>query len=124
MPGAPRPQEPHLRDNLKTAARKMRNEPTPAEDYLWQHLRNRQMTGSKFRRQQSIERFIVDFYCAEAHLIIEVDGSIHNQPNSDAERQSMLETLGLRVIRFSNDEVFRSLDDVLEQIRAALAPTE
>ncbi len=66
---------PELWEKLKPLARQMRHVPTPAEDRLWQHIRNRQLKGMKFRRQWAIERFIVDFFCYEANLIIEVDGS-------------------------------------------------
>jgi hypothetical protein len=69
---------PHLWEKLKPVARQMRQEPTQAEDLLWQSLRNHQLLGFKFRRQHSIERFIVDFYCAEAKLVIEIDGPIHD----------------------------------------------
>src|SRR5579872_4585554 len=63
---------------LKVLAQQKRCEPTPAEDALWQHLRGRQLLDLKFRRQHTIERFIVDFYCKEEQLVIEVDGSIHD----------------------------------------------
>ncbi len=97
----------------------MRRIPTEAEDKLWQYLRNRQLAGLKFRRQHSIERFIVDFYCAEAKLIIEVDGPVHDySKEEDTIRQEFLESQGFRVMRFTNDQVFNSPDDVLKQISA------
>jgi very-short-patch-repair endonuclease len=97
----------------------MRHTPTEAEDKLWQHLRNRQLTGLKFRRQHSIERFIVDFYCAEAKLIIEIDGPVHEySEEEDVIRQEFLESRGFRVLRFTNEHVFNSLDDVLKQVAA------
>ena len=99
-------------------SREMRRAPTPAEDALWQRLRNRQLAGAKFRRQHPIDRYIVDFYCADAQLVIEVDGSAHDEPNHDAERQEVLETLGLRVLRFRNAEVFERIEDVLSAIMA------
>ncbi len=73
----------------------------------------------KFRRQHSIDRFIVDFYCAELQLVIEIDGPIHELPNADAERQRFLESMGLRVLRFSNDEVLNAIDHVLRRIEEA-----
>jgi very-short-patch-repair endonuclease len=95
--------------------------PQPAEDKLWQRLRNRQLHGFKFRRQHAIERFIADFYCAEARLIVEVEGAIHQYTQEeDAIRQEFLESLGLRVLRFTNDEINTYLDKVLEKISAAL----
>lgn len=97
----------------------MRRIPTEAEDKLWQYLRNRQLAGLKFRRQHSIERFIVDFYCAEAKLIIEVDGPVHDySKEEDTIRQEFLESQGFRVMCFTNDQVFNSPHDVLKQISA------
>ena len=108
---------------MKKRARFMRKHPTPAEAILWARLRKRQVKGFQFRRQHPIVRFIVDFYCAEAKLVIEVDGSIHNQPGHDeydAERQNFLEALGLRVLRFSNTQVVTKTDVVLDAIAEAL----
>mgnify|MGYP001770978009 FL=1 len=67
-----------LWEKLKPLARQMRREPTPAEDKLWQKLRHKQILGYKFRRQHTIDRFIVDFYCGEARLVVEVDGEVHD----------------------------------------------
>jgi very-short-patch-repair endonuclease len=73
--------------------------------------------GFKFRRQHVIDRFIVDFYCGEAGLVVEVDGEIHDYtPQEDAIRQEFLESLGLRVVRFRNEEVFGDMEGVLEEI--------
>jgi very-short-patch-repair endonuclease len=95
----------------------MRHQPTPAEEKLWQKLRNKQLLGFKFRRQHSIDRFIVDFYCNEAQLVVEVDGEIHDYTQEeDAIRQEFLESLGLRVVRFRNEAVLSSIDGVLEGI--------
>jgi very-short-patch-repair endonuclease len=121
-------EKPHLGDTspnlwykLKPLARQMRHEPTAAEDALWQRLRNRKVCDSKFRRQHSIERFIVDFFCEDHRLVIEVDGSIHDYTvEEDAIRQAYLESLGYRVIRFGNDEVFQTIDAVIEQVRGLL----
>jgi very-short-patch-repair endonuclease len=99
----------------------MRHEPTPAEEALWQALRNRKVAGAKFRRQFSIDRFIVDFYCAEAKLVIEVDGEIHRQQEAeDQARQTFLETQGFHVLRFQNEDVLKRIDTVLTRIGAAL----
>jgi len=106
---------------LKPVARGMRHEPTPAEEVLWQALRNRKVAGAKFRRQFTIDRFIVDFYCAEAKLVIEVDGEIHRQQEAeDQVRQTFLESQGFRVLRFENEEVLKRIDTVLTHIGAAL----
>ena len=106
---------------LKPLSQQMRHEPTPAEEHLWQRLCNRRTFDAKFRRQHAIERFIVDFYCAEAHLVIEVDGSIHEYTQEhDVLRQAFLESLGLYVLRFTNDEVLLATDAMLEQIGEVL----
>jgi very-short-patch-repair endonuclease len=121
MPGVPRPPTPQLREQLVQAAREMRRDPTPAERTLWEHVRNCQLAGCKFRRQHTIDRFVVDFYCATRNLVIEVDGPIHNtQQAEDAERQTRLETLGLRVLRFANDEILGDIDCVVERILVEL----
>ncbi len=106
-----------LWEKLKPLARQMRCEPTPAENKLWQRLRNKQLLNLKFRRQHTIDRFIVDFICNQAQLIIEVDGEIHDYTQEeDAIRQEFLESQGLRVIRFRNEEVLGNIDGVLEEI--------
>jgi very-short-patch-repair endonuclease len=108
---------------IKPLARQMRTAQTPAEEMLWQHIRRKQIGGFRFRRQHPIDRFIVDFYCPEARLIIEVDGAIHDYTQAeDAIRQEFLESLGLRVVRFTNGEVFQQLNGVLEAISDALQP--
>ncbi|MBD2516813.1 endonuclease domain-containing protein [Nostoc sp. FACHB-973] len=102
---------------LKPLARQMRCEPTPAEKLLWQRLRHKQLLGFKFRRQQAIDRFIVDFYCHEARLVVEVDGEIHDySKEEDGIRQDFLESLGLRVVRFRNEDVVERMEGVLEDI--------
>jgi len=106
-----------LWDKLKPLARQMRTKPTPAEDHLWQRLRNRQIHNLKFRRQHSIDRFMVDFYCADARLIVEVDGPIHDYtPEEDAIRQAFLESQGFHVLRFTNDAVLNHLPSVIARI--------
>jgi very-short-patch-repair endonuclease len=108
---------PALWAKLKPLARQKRRDPTPAEDVLWERLRNRQLAGLKFRRQHSIDRFIVDFYCADAQIIIEVDGPVHEYtPDEDAIRQEFLESLGYRVLRFTNDDVLQNLNAVIQVI--------
>jgi len=110
-----------LYSKLKLLARERRSDPTPAEKRLWQAIHKRQIANIKFRRQHTIGQFIVDFYATEIKLIIEVDGAIHKYtPEEDAIRQEYLESLGFRVIRFTNQQVFDSLDDVLKQIKLAI----
>jgi very-short-patch-repair endonuclease len=112
---------PELWAKLKPLARQMRHDPTPAEEKIWQHLRNRRLNGAKFRRQHAIDRFIVDFYCIEMKLVVEIDGPIHDYtPYEDAIRQEFLEAQGLTVLRFNNDMVMQSIDSVLERIAAHL----
>ncbi|BAZ69642.1 hypothetical protein NIES4106_44150 [Fischerella sp. NIES-4106] len=106
-----------LWEKLKPIARQMRREPTPAEEKLWQKLRHKQLLGFKFRRQHTIDRFIVDFYCGEARLVVEVDGEVHDYTQEeDAIRQDFLESLGLRVVQFRNEEVLNAIDGVVEEI--------
>jgi very-short-patch-repair endonuclease len=106
-----------LWEKLKPLARQMRCEPTTAENLLWQKLRGKQVLGFKFRRQHVIDRFIVDFYCHEANLVIEVDGEIHQYTQAeDMIRQEFLESLGLRVLRFKNEDVLVGIDGVLEEV--------
>ncbi|MEP6985371.1 MAG: endonuclease domain-containing protein [Chloroflexota bacterium] len=106
---------------LKPLARQMRHSSTPAEDLLWKHLRNRQIQNMKFRRQHTIERFIVDFFCVDMKLVVEVDGEIHAYTKQDdAVRQEFLENLGLKVIRFSNDRVLNHTNNVIETIRQTI----
>lgn len=115
--GPPFHAPPELWDKLKPLARQMRHEPTRAEDALWQRLRGRRLGGAKFRRQYAIERFIVDFVCLEQRLIVEVDGSIHEQQQDyDAVRQMFLEAQGFRMIRFTNGDVLQAAEAVVQTI--------
>ena len=98
-------------------AKELRRDMTAAEKMLWEELRANKL-GVHFRRQQIIEGFIVDFYCHKAGLVVEVDGDIHDlQQDEDARREKALSELGLRVIRFGNDEVARNLSGVVERIK-------
>jgi very-short-patch-repair endonuclease len=102
-------------------ARNLRRRPTPAEDILWERLRGSRFRGSKFRRQVPFGRFVVDFYCHAAKLVIELDGKQHEWfSDYDAGRTEVLERLGVRVIRFTNAEVCDDLDSVLGRIDAKL----
>ena len=107
---------------IKPLARQMRHEPTPAEKMLWQSIRNRKVNGVKFRRQFPIDRFIADFAAPAKRLVLEVDGSIHDYtPEQDAIRQAFIESLGFRVLRIPNEEVFANLEAVLVKISDALS---
>ena len=104
---------------LKNIRQLQRNHPTPWEWKLWQYLKNRQINGHKFRRQVSIDSYVVDFCCLELKLVIEVDGSGHLHPRQqkkDKQRTEHLEKWGYTIIRFYNDEIDENLDSVLEII--------
>ncbi|HZF95023.1 MAG TPA: endonuclease domain-containing protein [Allosphingosinicella sp.] len=98
-------------------ARQMRREMTPEEELLWSHLRARRLGGFKFKRQEWLGRYIADFYCWEAKLIVEVDGSQHHeQAGYDAGRDAWLKRRGLKVLRFWNNEVTGETEAVLAKI--------
>jgi adenine-specific DNA-methyltransferase len=106
-----------------TFARHLRRTQTNAERRLWLALRNRKLGRHKFRRQQPIGPYIVDFICFEEKLIIELDGDQHDQPENataDAARTAYLERQGFRVMRFWNRELDRSLDGVVETVFRAI----
>lgn len=99
----------------------LRKNMTEAEKVLWTALRDRRFREFKFRRQVPLDRFIVDFLCIPLHLVIELDGSIHDeQKEHDAEREMYLQQMGYQILRFRNDEVMRNLNSVLNQIEAFL----
>jgi 4-hydroxybenzoyl-CoA reductase alpha subunit len=105
---------------MREVAREFRKTPTVSEAILWSALRARRLDGRKFRRQQPIGPFVVDFYCGTHRLVVEVDGPVHeSQAPRDRERQELLETLGLRIVRISAREVEHDLPAALERIRAA-----
>ena len=107
---------------LKEKAKELKKFPTEAESLLWEYLRNRQL-GAKFNRQHIIGDYIVDFVCIEKGLIVEVDGGYHNtaeQREADANRSEELERIGFEVIRFSNEEVFLNINNVLKRIKDRL----
>ncbi|HEX8329058.1 MAG TPA: DUF559 domain-containing protein [Hymenobacter sp.] len=107
---------------LGLRARGMRHEPTEAENALWQALRGGRV-GAKFRRQHPIHRYIVDFVCIGAKLVVEADGGAHLDPEQrdyDAGRSALLAEMGFRVLRFANERVLGELDAVVEEIQAAL----
>jgi very-short-patch-repair endonuclease len=108
---------------LKTRRRALRNNSTVAEIVLWKRLQRRRILGKKFRRQFSIGRYVVDFFCTELNIAVEVDGGIHWDPmraEYDAERTAYLEKEGVRLLRFPNKNVFENIEGVLETIRDAI----
>ena len=101
---------------LRLRAEEMRENPTEAEKTLWNVINNKKL-GFKFRQQHIINRFIVDFYCIEKSLAIELDGSIHDkQQEHDAERDNLLNSLGVNILRFSNECIINKLDSVINLI--------
>ncbi len=108
---------------LTAFARENRRNPTPAELLIWNHvLRNRQFCGLKFVRQKPIGPYVVDFYCAELRLVIEIDGDSHaEQLAYDAKRTRRLEAMGLTVLRYANREVLQALDGVYEDLCSKVA---
>jgi very-short-patch-repair endonuclease len=101
----------------------LRKSMTPAEKVLWKRLRNRQVNGFRFRRQHPIKDFIVDFFCYDAMLVIEVDGEVHDdsyQSERDEQRTLILKKLGIKELRFANKEVINQTDEVIHKIEAAL----
>jgi very-short-patch-repair endonuclease len=101
-------------------ARELRKSETESEKILWNALRSRRCAGLKFRRQHPVQQFILDFYCHEHLLGIEVDGSVHENEDAkeyDLNRTAELETLGITIIRFNNEEVLNDLNEVLQKIQ-------
>jgi len=108
--------KPELRQNRKA----LRQNLTSAEAFLSKYLQHKKFEGRKFRRQNSIDNYIVDFYCASEKLISELDGEVHNNPvaeEQDAKRDTHLQNLGFTVLRFENKMVFEHLPQVLQEIK-------
>lgn len=100
-------------------ARELRSETTEAEQKLWSLLRNRQLKGKKFRRQHAIANYVVDFYCHECTLVVELDGNFHRNKEAkeyDRTRTALLNELGIIVLRFWNEEVIRGPENVVRKI--------
>ena len=118
---------------IRSFARKMRKEPTPAEEYFWQKVRGRQFKGLKFNRQfivphrnatEKVDYFIVDFRCSSLKLVVEVDGGIHKtQKQRDDNRDAILNDLGYQVLRFGNKEVLEDWETVAEKLEEFINKT-
>lgn len=107
----------HVTKEKLQRAKELRREMTPAEKLLWQEVRAKKL-GVRFRRQQVIAGFIVDFYCHRAGLVVEVDGDIHDlQQEEDERREKVLTEMGLQIVRFGNDEIVRELSAVVRRIK-------
>ena len=107
-------------------ARQLRQNMTPAEKELWEHIRNKSI-GYKFRNQHALYKYVVDFFCFELLLIIEVDGTIHTLTEvalNDKDRENNLLGLGLHIIRFTNEEIFTNIEKVLTDIKHIISEIE
>jgi very-short-patch-repair endonuclease len=105
--------------DVRSRSRELRKEQTPAEMMLWETLRNRKLLDRKFRRQFPVDCFILDFYCEELKLCIELDGGIHDEPHQaahDENRDGYLHSLGITILRFPNEAVLHDLKTVLLNI--------
>ena len=109
----------------KEFRRELRKNQTYAEQKLWSALRNRRLEGRKFRRQHSIGKYTVDFFCYEEKLVIEIDGDSHNNIGSmqyDIDRDDFLIERGNKILRFTNDEIYYHFEEVLNEIKNEFSP--
>ena len=107
-----------LTDNITRIAKNLRKSSTVAERLLWRHLRAKQVEGYKFRRQEPMGNYVVDFVCFEKRMIIEVDGSQHQiEKDKDNKRDKRFKEQGFRILRFWSNEVIKNTDGVLTVIR-------
>ena len=110
-----------MKERLIKFAKAMRHQPTNAEAIIWAALRGARLQGFKFKRQQPIGTYIVDFVCFECELVVEIDGGQHaDDVSADQLRSKWLQSQGFRVLRFWNNEVIERKNDVLESIIRAL----
>ena len=115
------------RKNLKSKRKHLRNNSTEAEILLWTYLKGKELAGRKFRRQQSIGNYIVDFYCPEEKLVVELDSDFHfddEVKKYDEERSEFIYNLGIKLIRFENQEVVYNLETVLNSIEKEFKNTK
>jgi very-short-patch-repair endonuclease len=111
-----------LQKQLRSLAHSMRLNPTSAEAKLWQTLKGKSLNGFKFRRQHPLFSYIVDFYCSQAKLIIEVDGPIHDhQIPRDQSRDAFFKQQGCKILRFKNKDIYLNLDSVKSKIEHLLS---
>ena len=105
----------HNKRSLLDIRRALRASSTPAEEILWEEIRNRKLNGLKFKRQHSIGNYIVDFYCASKRLIVELDGEVHNTENQiekDKHRDQNLTEMNFKILRISNSQVLNDIETV------------
>jgi len=109
----------------KSARQNLRNRPTRSENIIWYYLRGSNLGGYKFRRQQGIGQYVVDFYCPLGKLAVEIDGDSHYQPGAvehDCVKQKFIEKAGIKVVRFTDNDVRENLKHVLSVILRNCAP--
>lgn len=107
----------------KARRKQLRNNPTEAEQKLWQYLRGKQVAGVKFRRQYSIDAYILDFYAPRLKLAIEVDGPSHYTSRGiehDENRTKYIDGFGIRILRFTNDDVYENIEGVISRINEVI----
>jgi very-short-patch-repair endonuclease len=117
----------HNKPILKPIRKKLRKNLTPAEATLWRHLQRSQLDGRKFRRQHSVGNYVLDFYCPEEKLCVELDGAGHFTNAGveyDNARTAYLNSVGITVVRFENKLVFKSLESVLAEITSKFKTTQ
>jgi very-short-patch-repair endonuclease len=115
----------HNPRRLKERRQELRNKPTEAEAHLWKIIQHSKLEGRKFRRQHSVGYYILDFYCPEERLAIEIDGDSHEKNESkqyDVSRTKFLESIGIKVLRLRNKEVLNSIECVIKEIQKNLKP--
>ena len=107
--------------DLKSLRRNLRTHGTPAEASMWKYLKSCQVVGLRFRRQFSIDRYILDFYCPEAKVALELDGEVHNRQidKDEARDRDLLERFGIRIIRYENRHVFERPQQIIDDILSA-----
>jgi len=107
---------------LKELSRRNRNKPTESEEIIWKEVLMKKKTGFRFLRQKPINRFILDFYCSELNLAIEIDGSSHDAKKGvDRERDLFMQQIGIKTIRFSNNEVLNEINKVKRTLEKCLS---
>ncbi len=107
------------RTDVKQRRRNLRNKMSDAEVRLWAKLKSRQLLGRRFLRQYSVGQYIVDFYCPQLKLGIELDGDSHFRDGAkqyDTSRQEFIETIGIRIVRYLNTDVYDNMDGLLENL--------
>jgi len=112
-----------MKTRLTSFAKKLRHDSTDAERVLWYRIRAHRLNGQKFKRQEAIGSYIVDFVCHEAKIAVELDGSQHFESASDKQRDGWLTSQGFQVLRFWDNEVLTNIEGVLETIASRLSPS-